>query len=75
MEPNDTFLTLKYYVLDLRGSSSAGSRCIEKVEIEKHVKELRARFPSVVGYRETSALTQDGVKHCFDTAVCNNNVI
>ena len=56
--------------LDLRETSP--SKCISASEIRSTINnEIIPHYRSIVGYQETSALTQTGLKQCFDNAVSN----
>ena len=53
-------------------SSREHFECLSLYEINTRVLEWRRRFPSVLGYQETSAVTKMGVKDCFQKAVSRN---
>lgn len=51
------------FVSDLRKGSETARRCVTTAEGQRVAKEHN------VAYAETSALTQEGVKDCFNSAV------
>ena len=57
---------------DLRTRKETGKdpvECIPLHEINSKLLEWRRKYPTILGYQETSAETNEGIEKCFENAV------
>ena len=58
---------LQHLGLDLRDSTP--DKCLSASEVRSSINDMLTKYPAIVGYKDTSALTQTGLKPCFESAV------